>query len=382
MFLELDNILKEKTDEVVFIELKDTALQSLEKFHLPVGTPVPFMTRDMVSKVSGKQGSDITLPSIMEAMVHIMGIDTKFPYKEAYMTFLQSVDANFKERVLADALALAQAEQRLDAVVRLRAYMLFDEKNMDVLYNMARLCEELAVENEKDDNVYGLFMAMGRKALEACLEIDPGFALAGYHLGFHYVNDQAYGRAEKIWGQAMKSDALSDDQKIEMINTLRNIDAKLEYEKGYKLVIEGFSDEGLEHLTPLLEDYPEWWNLMFFVGLAYRQKEMYDEALHYYKQSLNLNTGHVETVNEIGICYMTMGHFDDAERYFKEALKIHPNNHELLCNLGIVHVQRGELYDALDKIQEAIKIQPDDEISNAWLRQVKLLLAQNDEQMH
>lgn len=382
MFLELDNILKEKTDEVVFIELKDTALQALEKFHLPSGTPVPFMTRDMVSKVSGKQGSDISLPSIMEAMVHIIGIDTAFPYKDAYMAFLQSVDENFKERILADALALAQAEQRLDAVVRLRAYMLFDEKNMNALYNMARLTEELAAENEKEEDVYNLYMAVGRKALEACLEIDSGFALAGYHLGFHYVNDQAYGRAEHIWGLAMKSDQLSDDQKIEMINTLRNIDAKLEYEKGYQLVIEGFSDEGLEHLTPLLEDYPEWWNLMFFVGLAYRQKEMYDEALHYYKQSLNLNTGHVETVNEIGICYMTMGHFDDAERYFKEALKIHPNNHELLCNLGIVHVQRGELYDALDKIKEALKIQPEDEISNAWLRQVKLLIAENDGQVH
>ncbi|WP_430883491.1 tetratricopeptide repeat protein [Fusibacter sp. JL216-2] len=382
MFSQLDNILKEKTDEVVFIELKESAIEAMGDVKLPTGTPVPFMTRDMVSKVSGNQGADISLPSIMEAMVRIMGIDTAFPYKEAYMAFLKSIDADFKKRILADALALAQAEEKLNAVVRLRAYMLFDARNLDALYNLARLCEELAIEHEKDENIYKQFTAAARQALETCIEVDNGFALAGYHLGFHYVNDQAYGRAEAIWAQAMKSDTLTDDQKVEIINTLRNIDAKLEYEKGYKLVIEGFSDEGLEHLSPLLEDYPEWWNLMFFVGLAYRQKEMYDEALHYYKQSLNLNTGHVDTMNEIGICYMTMGHFDEAERYFKEALKVKPKNNEILCNLGIVHIQRGEYYDALDKIEESVKLDPEDEVSSAWLRQVKMLIEQEGSTQH
>ncbi|GKT35711.1 tetratricopeptide repeat protein, partial [Aduncisulcus paluster] len=121
----------------------------------------------MVSKVSGNQGADIALPSIMEAMVHIMGIDTAFPYREAYIRFLNSVDETFKNRILSDALALAQEGQRLDAVVRLRAYMLFDDKNIDVLYNMARLCEELAQENEKEEDVYKTFTSAARRALEA-----------------------------------------------------------------------------------------------------------------------------------------------------------------------------------------------------------------------
>jgi tetratricopeptide (TPR) repeat protein len=374
MFSELDIVLKEKTDEVVFVELKPSALESMTDIALPVGTPVPFMTRDMVSKVSGNQQPDIALPSIMEAMVHIMGLDMNFPYAKTYITFLKSIDANFEKRILADALALAEAEQRLDALARLRAFMFFDKDNMDAVYNMARLCEDLAVENEKDESLYKLYMASARKALERCLELNPTFALAGYHLGFHYVNDQAYGDAERIWTASMRSDQLSDDQKLEIINTLRNIDAKLEYEKGYKFIIEGFSDEGLEHLVPLLEDYPEWWNLMFFVGLAYRQKEMYDEALHYYKQALNLNTGNVDTINEIGICYMTMAQYDDAYRYFKEALKISPNNNEVLCNLGIVHIQKGEYEDALDFIERSVELEPNDEITNAWLRQVKHLM--------
>lgn len=213
-FLELDNILKEKTDEVVFIELKESALKAMGQFKLPANTPVPFMTRDMVSKVSGGgQEPDISLPSIMEAMVHIIGIDTAFPFKDVYKSFLESIDPKFKERILVDALALAQEQHKLDAVVRLRAYMIFDEKNLDVLYNLARLCEELAMENEKDENTYKRFMATAKEALERCLEQDKDFALAGYHLGFHYVNNQAYGLAESIWAEAMKSDILSDDQK-------------------------------------------------------------------------------------------------------------------------------------------------------------------------
>ncbi len=379
MFPELDVFLKDKTDEVVFIELKESAAESLTHVKLPVGTPVPFMTRDMVSKVSGGQDADIALPSIMEAMVHIMGIDTKFPFKDAYVTFLKSVDPEFEKRILNDALGLAQNDKKIDSIVRLRSYLLLNPENIDALYNFARLCEDLAVENEKDDNTYNMYMSAGRKALEQVLEIDPTFALAGYHLGFHYVNDQAYGRAESIWSKAMQSDVLSDDQKLEIINTLRNIDTKIEYEKGYKLVIEGFADQGLEHLKPLLEDNPEWWNLMFFVGLAYRQKEMYDEALHYYQQSLNLNTGNVDTMNEIGICYMTQGRYDEAERFFKEALKVRRDNHEILCNLGIVRIQRQEYDDALMLIERAVELAPDDEVSAAWLRQVKMLMEQESE---
>ncbi len=375
MFSDLDIILKEKTDEVVFIELKSSALESMSGIALPIGTPVPFMTRDMVSKVSGKQESDIALSSIMEAMVHIMGLDMNFPYAASYKNFLISLDEKFQDRILRDALVLAEAGQKLDALARLRAYMLFESENIDAAYNIARLCEELAIENEKEENLYKLYMSTARKALEKCMEIDSGFALAGYHLGFHYVNDQAYGEAERIWTAAMRSQQLTDDQKIEIVNTLRNIDAKLEYEKGYKLVIEGFSDEGLEYLVPLLEDYPEWWNLMFFVALAYRQKEMYDEALHYYKQALSLNTGNIDTMNEIGICYMTMGQFDEAYRYFKEALKASPKNSEVLCNLGIVHIQKGELDEAFNLIQQSVEISPEDEVSNAWLQQVKQLMA-------
>lgn len=374
MFSDLSSILKDKTDEVVFIELKPSALGALGGVKLPIGTPVPFMTRDMVSKVSGAQGADIALPSILEGMVHILGIDPQFKFKDAYIEFLKSIDSEFGRRILADALALAQGGAKLDAVVRLRACLLLEPENLDVLYNMARLLEDLAVENEKDEKLYKLYMGTARNALEKCLEVKADFALAAYHLGFHYVNEQTYGRAERIWTQAMATEALTDDQKLEIVNTLRNIDAKLEYEKGYQLVIEGFADQGLEHLVPLLDDHPEWWNLMFFVGLAYRQKEMFDEALHYFKQSLSLNTGHVETMNEIGICLMTMGQYDEAEAYFKEALKVKRDNHEILCNLGIVHIQRGEYEDALVLIERAVELEPSDDISAAWLAHVRNLM--------
>ncbi len=79
---------------------------------------------------------------------------------------------------------------------------------------------------------------------------------------------------------------------------------------------------------------------------------------------------------------MTMGHFDEAERYFKEALKVKPKNNEILCNLGIVHIQRGEYYDALDKIEESVKLDPEDEVSSAWLRQVKMLIEQEGSTQH
>ena len=46
--------------------------------------------------------------------------------------------------------------------------------------------------------------------------------------------------------------------------------SKVEYEEGYTLVFQGKFEEGLEKLLPLEEKYGDWWNLLFMIGLAYK----------------------------------------------------------------------------------------------------------------
>ncbi|MBN2899467.1 MAG: tetratricopeptide repeat protein, partial [Clostridia bacterium] len=111
--------------------------------------------------------------------------------------------------------------------------------------------------------------------------------------------------------------------------------------------------------------------LLFFIGLAYRQLERYEEAIEYFEKTLQYNTGHVDTMNEIGICLMSVEAYDEAERYFKEALKADINNPELLCNLGIVYLNKGNLEEAESYLGRSFEVNPEDEITNAWITYLK-----------
>jgi len=50
----------------------------------------------------------------------------------------------------------------------------------------------------------------------------------------------------------------------------------------------GKTDEGLPLLLDLEVKYPEWWNLIFFVGLGYRQLGQFSEAIQRFEKVLDI----------------------------------------------------------------------------------------------
>jgi tetratricopeptide (TPR) repeat protein len=157
---------------------------------------------------------------------------------------------------------------------------------------------------------------------------------------------------------------------MKVIEIMKDIDDKVTFEKGYQLILNDRVQEGLEKLLSLEEFHSDWWKLLFFIALAYRKLERYDKAIEYYRKTLEYNSSHVETMNELGICYLSNKQYDLAEETYKEALKHDQNNHELLCNLGIVYLNTGKLEMAREQLYKAKEIKPDDEIVNAWINQL------------
>ncbi len=381
MFQEIQPVLQKKTDEIVFIELKEGGELKVGNTLLPAGIPLPIPTTDMVNKVQKSEDASIRVDHILESMVVVLGIDDSFPHAMAYNNILKDSDPKMEMRIMANGIQLAEEEKHIDALIRFKALMAMNPDSVDAQYNAARICEDVAAKHEDNADIYKRFNQTAYELFMDLLERGELLVLTKYHLGFHFANDQRFLQAEQVWKDALASGDLSDDQKTELVDRLRDLDAKIRYERGYKLVIDGQADQGLEYLLPLEPDYPEWWNLHFFIGLAFRQKEQFDEAITYFKRVLSLNTGHVETMNELGICLMTMGDYNGAEAYFKEALRAHPQNHEILCNLGIVHIQRGEYQDAMDKLNASLAQKPDDDVTLAWVRQLRSLLDQ-EKQYH
>ena len=139
------------------------------------------------------------------------------------------------------------------------------------LYHYAIVCQEVAKKYQKDndDKAMNDFLLEALNKLEMVIDLDPEFALGYYHLGYHYYNQGQYVKSKVIWEEALKL-GLDEDTTSEVQENIGKMDFKVQYEEGYNLVFQGRNEEGLEKLLPLEEDHSDWWNLLFMIGLAYK----------------------------------------------------------------------------------------------------------------
>jgi len=359
----IDDYLRIKTEEIVFVELQPGKTVDINGFTVTDKLPLPILVKDMSSQVNLGSDADFSLSSFAEGMIRMLGIDSEFKHKEDYKAFLQAYNKELYKSILNKGFELVNKELMQEALIYFRAAYALAPDHVDALYNYARCLEDIAVSN---DEMYAGFSEEAFKLFIEMKELYPDHYLSYFHLGFHYSNSHDYRQANELWTQALKME-ITDDIKRELVKQLKDNDAKMRFERGYEFIVEGHSEEGLELLLPLEDDYDDWWNLLFFIGLAYRQLERYEDAIEYFEKTLQYNTGHVDTMNEIGICLLSIGVYEEAERYFKEALKADINNHELLCNLGIVYLNQGNLIDAEAYFNRAFDANPNDEITNSWI---------------
>lgn len=369
MFKRLEPLFRSKLDEVVFIELKPDAKAVINTMTLDPSKPLPVMFQDVMDKVNGVSASDITAGNLIRGMSFIISVDEEFPHKTYYHDLMLAIDENVGLYLLKHAFDLANEKKLVDALIYFKASLMFVDDEINVLSNYGRCCVDLAYEKEETQN---LFIAEAKEVFESLMKKYPDHPHAYYHLGFMYSNENQYKLAEEAWVRAIKLN-IGENEKHEIVKNLHDLNAKIKFEEGHTLVLDGRPEEGLEILLALEPEYVDWWNLMFFIGLAYRMTKEYDLALKYFSKVMELNTGHVQTYNEIGLCYMTMGRFEEAAKAFKEALKMDRENSEILCNMGIVQIQLGELDEAERFFMRSFKADPEDEITSSWIKKLNEL---------
>lgn len=363
----IDDFLRSKTEEIVFVELQAGKTVEINGVKLTEEIPLPMLVKDMSNQVAHGSDANFNITSFVEGMIRMIGIDGSFKHNETYITFLKGYNKELYKSILTKGFELVNKENMNEALIYFRAAYTLAPEHVDALYNYARCIEDIAVSNDK---VYAGFSEEAFHLFSKMKDLYPDHYLSYFHLGFHFSNSHDYNSAKESWTIALKLN-ITDDIKKELAKLLNDNDAKMRFEKGYQFIVEGHSDEGLELLLPLEDEYSDWWNLLFFIGLAYRQQERYEDAIEYFEKTLKYNTGHVDTMNEIGICLMSIGFNQEAERYFKEAIKADLNNHELLCNLGIVYINQGNLEEAESYLTRAFEINPLDEITNSWISYLK-----------
>ncbi|WP_343345001.1 tetratricopeptide repeat protein [Terrisporobacter petrolearius] len=376
MKFKIDKYLLRKTEELAFITVKKDGDFHLDGYEIPKeGLNVPIKNDVLVKGIKEKTAQEgLNSMSIADAMIYIIGIDPEFKYNSEYKKFLSALEkkVNFEVRSYAGYMSRKYFElgEYTDALIYIKGLITLYPSDIEGLYNYAIVCQEVATTYQKDGDVNAMnaFLLEAGEKLEEIIKMDENFALAYYHLGYHYYNQNQYIKAKSIWEEAMKL-GLDEDIIAEIQENIGKMDYKVQYEEGYSLVFQGKFEEGLEKLLPLEEEYNDWWNLLFIIGIAYKNMGEIDKAMIYFEKILMIRPKQVDTLVELALCEASSFNMDRAVELLEQAAKI-KEDPEILCNLGMAYLNTGDIDDAIYYIERAYELNPEDEITISCMREL------------
>ena len=376
MKFKIDKYLLKKTEELAFITVKKEGEFHLDGYEIPKeGLNVPIKNEVLVKGIKEKTAQDgLNSMSIADAMIYIIGIDPEFRYNDEYKKFLTALEkkVNFNVRSYAGYMSRKYFElgETTDSLIYIKALVTLYPDDIEGLYNYAIVCQEVATSYQKDGDAKGMnaFLLEAGEKLEKIINMDENFALAYYHLGYHYYNQSQYIKAKVIWEEAIKL-GLDEDIIAEIQENIGKMDYKVQYEEGYSLVFQGKFEEGLDKLLPLEEQYGDWWNLLFIIGIAYKNMGEMDRAIHYFDKILIIKPNQVDTLVELALCEASSFNMERAVELLEQAAKI-KEDPEILCNLGMAYLNTGNIDDAIYYIERAYELNPEDEITISCMREL------------
>ncbi|HBF8845164.1 TPA: tetratricopeptide repeat protein [Clostridioides difficile] len=376
MDFKIEKYLLKKAEELAFITIKHGGEFKLKSYEVPKGgLDVPIKNEVLVKGIKEKTAQDkLNSMSIADAMIYIIGIDSKFKNNAEYEKFLNAlskdIDLDLKSYMGYMSRKYFEIGEHTDSLIYIKAFITMYPDDLDAMYNYAIVCQEIAKQYQKDmdDKAMNAFLLEAMAKLEKVIDVDENFALGYYHLGYHYYNQGQYLKTKLTWEEALRL-GLDADLVAEVQENLGKMDFKVQYEEGYTLVFQGKFKEGLEKLLPLEEEHMDWWNLLFMIALGYKGMGEIEQAKMYLEKILIIKPNQVDNIVELGLCEAYKNNLDKAIEYFEQAAKI-KEDPEILCNLGMAYLNNGDIDDATYYIERAYELNPQDEITIACLREL------------
>ncbi len=145
---------------------------------------------------------------------------------------------------------------------------------------------------------------------------------------------------------------------IEML--MRDIENITSYEEAIEL-LEKDTEKAIGIFLDLVEKFDTNPLIYYYLGVGYRKIGKHEKAIEYLLESLRIDSGILEVVNEIGINYACLGAYEEAEKYLRKAFEA-SREVEICTNLIMCYINLGRLEDAKAHLEIAEKLDKDDEI--------------------
>ncbi len=199
--------------------------------------------------------------------------------------------------------------------------------------------KERSEETKKAKMIEGFVQSMSISKTDILTLIDRGW---------NYIASGDYENAQKVLGDALKKapgniqvmkllgwahmysekfdDALLLYQKV--LNSVPD-DAMARNNLGYICYKKKIFGEAIEHLSKVIKEGKDMNALLYanyYLGLVYFEREMYDDAVHFFNEALKVGPNLMEAKYYLGLSYYAEGDKNRGVEIWEQMVKSNPNN--------------------------------------------------------
>lgn len=346
--------IKEKMGKLLFLEM------NIEGFKESIGIPqyVEFKNKDLylpisTEYISSNIGDEIKIKNLpiyyfIEGMFIAFGCDEGLRFNDDYeliLDYIKDTENCIKSLISKNV----NEEKYLDAYILLKGYYYYSKDN-EVLKKILLIGENI---REKDKNFGEILL----DDIEYCEK--NKVKINDYHL-YKALILKDEGEFEKarieLNEYENKGGVITEE-----IKTLTNdIDNVTKYEKAIDMLAE-FPEQSLEILLGLTEKFDSNPLIYYYIGTAFRRLQKYEEAIHYLRESIKIESGILEVVVELGLNYACLGQYEEALVYFKKAFEA-SRDVEICTNIIMCYINLKDMKNAKLHLAIAKELNPEDEI--------------------
>lgn len=347
-------LFKEKLSKLLFLEIDQ------EGFKKSINIPeyisfknkelfIPISSEYITSNIQDKiKIENLPIYYFIEGMLLTLGADKDISYSEDYKLLLMQIPES--EECGKSLVAKRVQEDRLeDAYLILKGLLQIDE-NEEYMKKLLLIGVRI---REKDSGFEEVLLEDIDEAKKLFNKMKDPYLYKGIIL-----KDKTDYQGAKVEINEYLRRGGDQTPDIEMLmNDIENVTT---YEKAVKLMEEE-PEKAIGLFLSLLEKFQENPLIYYYLGVSYRNVGQFEKAVYYLLESLRIESGILEVVNELGLNYACLGNYDEAIKYFKKAFEA-SREVEICTNIIMCYLNSGNLEDAKLHLRIAKELNKDDEI--------------------
>jgi len=306
--------------DFIFTEVSAEFLNSADLGFME-NVPIPVKSDNLKAFID----TGLSTTQIADNIAIVIGTDTHFKYIEKYLQYLHKL---FDDKLI--FVFINKGEEWLEkgnyklGLAYLRAAMMFKDDAVESMFCYANGCRYWYLSMEDEEGNEDLILMLKKESqtyFEIITSAYPEFPQAWYFLGYSYLNQGQYQKAQLCWRHYMECGKGDDPENIKEIeNRLADLEDPVKIEKGVSLLACGRMEEGLRILESYVDtEYGKWWPLHFNLACAYRELGHVNEAIEGFLKVLSISPSHYDSMVALSELYAQVGDAEKAEKYLNKS---------------------------------------------------------------